>query len=117
MRILIVDDSRAMRSLVRRALRQADIDTKEVKEAENGLQALEVLKDFAPDLILSDWNMPEMSGIELLRALRGAGWTTRFFLVTSESTPAKRAEAIEAGAHGLLAKPFDADTFRYTLAP
>lgn len=111
MKFLIVDDSRAMRSLVRRALRQAGITVSEAKEAGDGAEALQILADYAPDVILSDWNMPNMTGIELLRSLRGAGWETPFFLVTSEGTEEKRAEAKEAGANGLLAKPFEAEDF------
>ena len=62
MKILIVDDSRVMRMLVRRTLRQANIGEHDYEEADNGSDALDKLKAFSADLILSDWNMPSMDG-------------------------------------------------------
>lgn len=106
MKILIVDDSRAMRLVVRRALRQAGFGNHDVEEAENGVEGLAVVRAFGPDLILSDWNMPEMNGIEFLQALRGDGNTVPFGFITTEGTDQKRKEAMVAGANFLLAKPF-----------
>jgi two-component system chemotaxis response regulator CheY len=111
-KILVVDDSKAMRMIVIRNLRQAGLGDSTVIEAENGALGLDQVHSEAPDLILSDWNMPEMTGIEFLRALRGEGNETRFGFVTSESTPAMRDQAMEAGAAFLLAKPFSADDFQ-----
>ncbi|MGZ6737691.1 MAG: response regulator [Mycobacteriales bacterium] len=111
MKILIVDDSKAMRMIVTRTLRQAGYGDHEFLEAENGVQGLELVGSAAPDLVLSDWNMPEMTGIEFLQALRAKGDTTRFGFVTSESTDAMRSLASESGALFLIAKPFTADTF------
>jgi two-component system chemotaxis response regulator CheY len=115
MKILVVDDSKAMRMIVVRNLRQAGYGDATIVEAENGVQALEVTHVHSPDLVLSDWNMPEMSGIDFLRALRAEGDTTTFGFVTSESTPAMRAQAIEAGAAFLLSKPFSSDDFQIVL--
>ncbi len=106
MKILIVDDSRAMRMIVQRALRQAGFGGHVIVEASNGKEGLEVVSAESPDLILCDWNMPEMSGIEFLNALRGGGNRTPFGFITSERTEEKRKEAEEAGARFLLAKPF-----------
>ena len=111
MKILIVDDSRVMRQIVTRTLRQAGYDGHDVVQAGNGVEALEVMADEEPDLVLSDWNMPEMTGIELLRALRGQGDTTPFGFVTSEGSPEMRARADAAGALFLIAKPFTAESF------
>ena len=87
MKILVVDDSKAMRMIVRRALRQCEVPGGiNVVEADSGVTALEQIAAEHPDLVLSDWNMPEMTGIELLEKLRGDGTTTRFGFVTSEST-------------------------------
>lgn len=116
MRILIVDDSKAMRMIVTRTLRQAGFADHEFSEATNGAEALAAIDAAAPDLVLSDWNMPEMSGIELLRALRASGNPVTFGFVTSESTPAMRNLADENGALFLIAKPFTADTFSSSLA-
>jgi two-component system chemotaxis response regulator CheY len=116
MKILVVDDSKAMRMIVVRNLRQAGYGDATVVEAENGVQGLAAVRSEAPDLVLCDWNMPEMNGIDFLRALRAEGNTTSFGFVTSESTPAMREQAIEAGAAFLLAKPFSADDFQNILA-
>lgn len=115
MRILIVDDSKAMRLLVRRALRQAGYGAHEVVEAASGPEALEVVRGGKVDLVLSDWNMPDMSGIELLQALRSEGFTTTFGFITTETTPPMRAAANAAGAAFLVAKPFTPEALQLTL--
>jgi len=115
-RILIVDDSKAMRMIVTRTLRQAGFADHDFAEAVDGVTALASIATEQPDLVLCDWNMPEMNGIELLRALRAAGNQVRFGFVTSESTPAMRNTADENGAMFLIAKPFTAETFSQALA-
>lgn len=117
MRILVVDDSKAMRMIVRRTLRQAGYDKHEVEEAENGRQALEVIHKAPPGLVLSDWNMPEMNGIQLLEALRGEGCKVLFGFVTSETAPGMRDLANEKGANFMITKPFTEGTFRQVLDP
>lgn len=109
MRVLIADDSRAMRMIVLRTLRQTSLVIDEVLEVPDALGVLAEMTDFRPDLILSDWNMPGMSGIELLELLRQNGDTTPFGFITVESSPAMRERAIDAGAAFLLVKPFDAE--------
>ena len=112
MKILVVDDSKVMRMIVKRTLRQAGFGDAETAEAVDGKDALAKVAEFDPDLILSDWNMPEMTGIELVRALRAAGDNRRFGFVTSEGSEDMRAQAAEAGALFLIAKPFGADDFK-----
>jgi two-component system chemotaxis response regulator CheY len=109
MKILVVDDSRAMRRIVSRTIRQAGYEGHDIVEAENGREALEVTKAEKPDLILSDWHMPEMTGIEFLRGLNAEGIEIPFGFVTSESTAEMVEAATEAGALFLLAKPFTAE--------
>jgi two-component system chemotaxis response regulator CheY len=115
-KILIADDSKAMRMIVIRTMRQAGFEGHEVIEAENGREAFEIAQEKSPDLILSDWNMPEMTGIEFLRALRGIGSTIPFCFVTSEGSEEMRTMADQSGALGLIAKPFTAELFADTLA-
>jgi two-component system, chemotaxis family, chemotaxis protein CheY len=115
MKILIVDDSKAMRMIVRRTLRQAGFGEHAVTEANNGKEALENVRQSVPDLILSDWNMPEMSGIELLNSLRAEGISVKFGFVTTERTPEMRARAAEAGASFLIVKPFTPEDFKEAL--
>jgi two-component system chemotaxis response regulator CheY len=111
MKILVADDSRVMRQIVIRTLRQAGYAGHDIVEAENGRQALEMVQTEAPDLVLSDWNMPEMNGIDCLGALRAQGSTVKFGFVTSEGSEEMRARATAAGALFLIAKPFTAETF------
>jgi two-component system, chemotaxis family, chemotaxis protein CheY len=117
MKVLVTDDSRVMRQIVKRTLRQAGYTDLEVCEAGNGIEALDVIRDEAPDLVLCDWNMPEMNGIDLLTSLRAGGCDVPFGFVTSEGSPEMRERAESAGALFLIAKPFTADAFREVLEP
>ena len=105
MRILIVDDSKGMRGVVRRALRSAGIGDHTCDEASNGLEALKVIHETHPDVVLTDWNMPEMSGLELVKTLREVGNPVRVGFITSESNDDMRSQAFQAGASFVLAKP------------
>ena len=115
MKILVADDSRVMRQIVSRSLRQAGFSGHDVVEASNGQEAYDVVAAESPDLVLSDWNMPNMSGLECLEALRSAGSSVPFGFVTSEGSPEMRDKAAGAGALFLIAKPFNEDTFRDAL--
>ena len=116
MRVLIADDSKAMRMIVLRTLRQSGLQIDEVHEAEDGAEALAAVPTFAPDLIMSDWNMPNMTGIELLEKLAAEGVKVPFGFVTTEATPDMRARASTAGAKFLISKPFTPDSFRDALS-
>jgi two-component system chemotaxis response regulator CheY len=116
MKILIADDSRVMRQIVLRTLRQAGYAGHEIVEAEDGADALAKVAEHAPDLVLSDWNMPNKTGIELLRDLRTQGSQVPFGFVTSEGSEEMRATAAAAGALFLIAKPFTAETFEDALS-
>lgn len=115
MRVLIVDDSKTMRMIVKRTLRQAGYDSCEIDEAGNGKEALDVIKANKPDVILCDWNMPEMNGLELLQALNGQGVKVPFGFVTSEGTPEMKQLAADNGALFLITKPFTPETFQQQL--
>lgn len=117
MKILIVDDSKAMRMIVTRALRQADLGDLDLVEATNGAEALERVHEETPDLILADWNMPQMNGFELLQALRARDSKVKLGFVTSEGTSEIRHTAMSAGALFLITKPFTPENFRTALAP
>jgi two-component system chemotaxis response regulator CheY len=117
MRILIVDDSRAMRMIVTRTLRQAGFVGHDVREATNGREAFVSMADQIPDLVLCDWNMPEMTGLQLLNRLRASGVEVPFVFVTSETSPEMRDLACSAGALSLITKPFSADDFETALGP
>lgn len=115
MNVLIVDDSRAMRMIVKKTLRAAGYDDLDIEEAEDGQQGLEKVREGEPDLILSDWNMPNMNGPEFLEALKEDGFNTTFGFITTEATTEMREKAIEAGARFLIAKPFTPESFSAAL--
>jgi two-component system, chemotaxis family, chemotaxis protein CheY len=117
MKIMIVDDSTAMRMIVKKTLRQAGFEGHEITEAEDGVKALAAIKASKPDLVLSDWNMPNMTGLQLLEALAGDGVKVTFGFVTTEATPDMRAKAVAAGAKFLVSKPFTPESFKEYLGP
>ena len=116
MKVLIADDSRVMRQIVLRTLRQAGLGHHDFVEAEDGADALSSVGAQAPDLVLSDWNMPNMTGIELLRALRASGNQVPFGFVTSEGSDDMRELAAQAGALFVITKPFTAEAFEAELS-
>lgn len=116
MNILVVDDSSAMRMMVVRTLRQAGLGGRDVDQAEDGAIALECIRKKMPDLVLADWNMPNMTGIELLEALRAEDIDVPFGFITTESTTEARKQATDAGAQFLIAKPFTVESFEKMLS-
>jgi two-component system chemotaxis response regulator CheY len=112
MKILIVDDSKTMRLIVMRTLQQAGYANQTFIEAANGQEALSAVKTSAPDLVLLDWNMPGMSGLEVLQQLKAEGSAVKVGFVTSEGTPEMREKAKAAGALFLITKPFTVESFR-----
>ncbi len=117
MKLLIVDDSKAMRMIIIRTLKAAGFSGLETIEAASGVDALEVLSNQTPDLVLPDWNMPDMNGIELLNTLREAGNTVRFGFITSESGTDTLSQAKESGAEFVITKPFSPEKFEAVLSP
>ncbi len=115
MKILIVDDSAAMRMIVRKTLRLAGFEGHEFTETDDGVKALAAIKAAPPDLVLSDWNMPNMTGIELLETLAKEGIKVKFGFITTEATPDMRQRATAAGAGFLISKPFSPESFREIL--
>jgi two-component system, chemotaxis family, chemotaxis protein CheY len=117
MKILVVEDSRAMRMILVRTLRQAGFGGHDVLESESAREALGMIETEEPDLILSDWNMPGMTGIDFLATLRSRGDATPFCFITSEGSDEIRERASAAGAFGLIAKPFTVEAFLDVLSP
>ncbi|MGO8790708.1 MAG: response regulator transcription factor [Terriglobia bacterium] len=117
MNILIVDDSRAMRSIVRRILRMAGFSGHSIQEASNGAEALGLIKEKMPDLVMCDFNMPEMNGLQLLENLTQTGLRSRFGFVTSEASTELKDAAMAAGAIFVITKPFTQQVFEEVLGP
>jgi two-component system chemotaxis response regulator CheY len=117
MKIIVVDDSTAMRMIVKKTLRLAGFEGHDISEAADGVKALALIKTSKPDLVLSDWNMPNMTGLQLLAALKESGVNVLFGFVTTETTPEMRAMAMSAGAKFLISKPFSPESFKEHLGP
>ena len=115
MKILVIDDSPAMRMMIVRTLRQAGFSGNDVSQAEDGQKGLESIRESEPDLVLADWNMPNMTGIELLEALREEEIMVDFGFITTESTTEMRKRATDAGAKFLISKPFTVESFEKVL--
>jgi two-component system chemotaxis response regulator CheY len=96
--MMIVDDCLAMPMIVKRSLRQAGFETLEFTDADDGATALAAIRAKPPDLLLSDWNMPDMTRLELLESLAREGIRVRFGFTTTEATAEMRARATSAGA-------------------
>ncbi|HUA18152.1 MAG TPA: response regulator [Bryobacteraceae bacterium] len=115
--VLIVDDSAAIRKILQRVLRQTEIPIGTIYEAGDGLEALATLQANPVGLILSDINMPNMDGLELLTKVRAEQAWQRLpmLMVSTEGTQAKVLEAVERGASGYVRKPFTADQIKEKL--
>ena len=112
MDILVVDDASTMRRIVRGLLRELSL--KNIREAENGSDAMEELRRKKADLVISDWNMPQMTGIELLRAIRSdaALKNVPVLMVTAEARKENIMQAVQAGVSNYIVKPFSAETLQ-----
>lgn len=115
MKILIVDDSRAMRLMVKRMISLAGFSGHDVIEAEDGVDAWTKIQEEAPGLVLSDWNMPNMTGMELLSKIAEEDVNLVFGFVTTEVSREMRDAATAAGAKFLIAKPFTEESFEKAL--
>lgn len=116
--VMIVDDSAAIRKILHRVLVQAEVPLGQVHEACDGKDALEKLKSAKVGLILSDINMPNMDGIELLNRLKADEnfKSVPIVMVTTEGSQAKVLQALELGAAGYVRKPFTAEQIQEKLA-
>ena len=117
MDVMIVDDSAAIRKILQRVLVQAEVPMGKVHEAGDGMEALEKLKTEKVGLILSDINMPNMDGLELLSKLKADPnlKDVPVIMITTEGGQAKVLEAVNLGAAGYVRKPFTADQIKEKL--
>lgn len=107
-RVLVVDDSRAMLAIIRRVLESRSLGPLEIETVASGEQALDAVERCTPNLVLSDWHMPGMTGIELLQTLRQLGHSELTVgFVTTETTPALLEQALTNGAAFIVHKPFN----------
>ena len=109
MKVLVVDDFATMRRIIKNVLKQ--IGFSNILEADDGTTALALLKENKIDLIISDWNMPKMNGLDLLKTVRGTDDTKDlpFIMVTAEAQKENVLMAVQAGVNNYIVKPFTAD--------
>jgi two-component system, chemotaxis family, chemotaxis protein CheY len=112
MRFLVVDDSSTMRRIIINTL--SKLGHQDVLEAANGREGIERLASADVDLVITDWNMPEMSGIDFVRALRGMerASTLPVLMVTTNAAKDDIVEALRAGVNNYVVKPFTPDTIK-----
>lgn len=117
-KVLLVDDSAVMRKVLARALRQAGLDIGDILEAGDGTEGLSTLETQSPiELVLCDWNMPNMNGPDFVAAARTKGFTMPIVMVTTEGGHERISQAMGAGANGYVTKPFTPEKLAETLAP
>jgi two-component system chemotaxis response regulator CheY len=112
--VLIVDDSAAIRKILVRVLSQTDLPIKNLHEASDGSEALKILENNEISLVLSDINMPNVDGLELLTKIRATPkWKDlAVVMITTEGSQAKVMEAVQLGARGYVRKPFTAEQIK-----
>lgn len=110
MRVLVADDSGVMRKIIIRSLNAVGV-TQSV-EAADGREAWDIFQAHEFDFVLTDWNMPEMSGLELLKEIRDSGSEVPVIMVTTEAEKSKVIEAIQSGVTDYLCKPFEQEELR-----
>lgn len=108
MKILLVDDSRTIRNIQKGTLKTLGYE--DVIEASDGLDALRVMGETKPDLMLVDWNMPNMDGISLIRKVRETDRSLPIIMCTTEAEKSRVLEAVKAGVNNYVVKPFTAQT-------
>lgn len=114
MNILVVDDSAMTRMVAKKTLGSLGFDN--VLEGEDGVQALEVFKANSVDVVFTDWNMPNMNGLELLIEIRKINKDVPVIMVTTEGSRSKVVEAVQNGISDYLVKPFTPDSLKEKLS-
>jgi len=109
-KIMLVDDSRTIRNIQKNVLKQ--IGHTDLVEAEDGVVALRLFAEQVPDLMLVDWNMPNMDGITLIRKIRETNKSVPIIMCTTEAEKSRILEAIKAGVNNYIVKPFSVESLQ-----
>lgn len=112
-RVLVADDSSTMRKIILRSLQAVGVT--EVTEAADGTEAVAMFKPGEIDMVLTDWNMPGKTGLEVVQEIRAQDKEVPIIMVTTEAEKGRVMQAIQAGVSDYLVKPFTADTLREKL--
>ena len=109
-KVMVVDDSSLMRQIIKNNLKQLGFENSNLLDAEDGEEALKKIGEGEVDLVISDWKMPRMTGIDFLRAVRSDDTLKElpFLMVTSEADKEKTMEAVQVGVNQYIVKPFNA---------
>jgi two-component system chemotaxis response regulator CheY len=112
--ILIVDDSLPMRSVIKRTLKAAGYGSAELLEAANGLEALELMKNSWVDMVMTDYNMPVMNGLDFIKTMKlnDLSKDIPVVVISTEGNESKIKEFLDCGAAGYITKPFTPETIR-----
>jgi two-component system, chemotaxis family, chemotaxis protein CheY len=110
-KVMVVDDSSVMRQIIKNNLKQLGFELANLLDAADGEEALKKINEGKVDLVISDWNMPKMTGIDFLKAIRADGSLKElpFLMVTSEADKEKIMQAVQAGVNQYIVKPFNAN--------
>ena len=117
MKILIVDDSSTMRRIIGNVVMQLGFTRDNFEEAEDGAKAWKLLSEAHYDVILTDWNMPNMNGLELVKKVRSEGThqKTPIIMITTEGGKSEVITALKAGVNNYIVKPFNAEVLKEKL--
>lgn len=113
MKVLLVDDSGTMRTIQKRCLNKLGIE--DIAEAEDGVQGLQIFQTSQFDVVMTDWNMPNMDGLTFLKEIRQRDRQIPVIMITTEAERARVVTAIQAGVSDYLVKPFTADGLKEKL--
>jgi len=111
--VLVADDSSTMRKIIIRSLQAVGVP--DAVEAKDGAEAVDRFKEGGIDLVLTDWNMPNKSGLEVVQDIRAVNKEVPIVMITTEAEKRRVVEAIQAGVSDYLVKPFDSDALREKL--
>ena len=112
-RVLVADDSSTMRKIILRSLQAVGVT--EATEAADGMEAVALFKPGQFDMVLTDWNMPGKTGLEVIQEIRAQDPKVPIIMITTEAEKSRVMQAIQAGVSDYLVKPFTADTLREKL--
>ncbi len=118
-KVMIVDDSSTMRRIISSVVKQIGIDEDYIGLAVDGMDALGQLKSTKYDLVLTDWNMPKMNGLQLVKNLRTLPKyaNTPILMITTEGGKSEVVTALKSGVNNYIVKPFSAETLKAKLEP
>ena len=117
MKILIVDDSSTMRRIIGNVVQQLGIKKDDFDEAADGLEAWNLFQKNQYDVVLTDWNMPNMNGLDLVKHIRSVDKKVPIVMITTEGGKGEVITALKAGVNNYIVKPFNAETLKAKLDP